>query len=1008
MHSDNQTHPFTFDGRPYTALPGDTIGSALLRNGVEVLSRSFKYHRPRGLMCCAGHCPNCLVQVEDEPSVRACMTTVEPGMEVRSQNAWPSLRLDVMSLTRLIGRFLPVGFYYKTFTRPRFLWPLYEKVLRSAAGLGRAPGRGELVPGRGELVPERGDLAAGRGDLAAGRGPLAAGRGDLAPTGGGYGKQYHHVDVAVVGGGRAGLEAALAAAEAGASVLLLDENPTLGGRLRYATHPTNHAPRTTPHEPRPTEYATRTTHHVELLTQIASVPNLRVMSEAAVIGWWEDNWLAARQGKRLHKIRAQAVVFATGAYEQPLLFENNDLPGIMLGGGVQRLIKLHGLTSEALGRRAVVVTTNDEGWAVAADLLAAGVQVAAMVDARPPQASDAADELKASGVPVFWRHTVASAEGSGRVRKVALAPLTDDGVASGSITRWIDCDLVAISAGYAPANGLLYQAGAKIRWDEEAGQFVVASLPPGIFAAGRAAGRLNDDARTVGTQAAAFAQAHSLPPAPLPTSYSLLPPPPSLLPTSSSLLPPPSSHATLCFCEDVSVHDVETAVAEGYDSLELLKRYSTISMGPCQGKMCSQHAVHLCARLTGASVPATGVTTARPPAAPVPMGVLAGQHMEPVQLTPVDAWHRANGAKMMVAGLWMRPEHYGDPIAEVKAVREAVGLIDVSTLGKLRLIGPGVPALLDRLYINRLGDLPSGRARYGVMCNDEGVVLDDGVTARLGESEWYTTTTSSGASAIYEWMQWWRQSGWGDGVHITDVTEDFAAFNLAGPFARAVLRQLTASDVSNLAFPYMRARQIEVGGVACCVLRIGFTGELSYEIHCPAGFGLELWETILEAGREFGIRPFGLEAQRVLRLEKAHIIIGQDTDATSDPLAADLGPLVKLDKPDFLGKRSLVQVAAAGPKQRLVGFRIQKPGVVPEEGLQIVSQLDNKKLQIIGWVTSSRFSPTLNQAIGLCWLPADLAAQPGAGFGIWRDGSLIEAVVHHGPFYDPGGERLRM
>ncbi len=978
MHSDNQTHPFTFDGRPYTALPGDTIGSALLRNGVEVLSRSFKYHRPRGLMCCAGHCPNCLVQVEDEPSVRACMTAVEPGMVVRSQNAWPSLRLDVMSLTRLIGRFLPVGFYYKTFTRPRFLWPLYEKVLRSAAGLGRVSGQGELVPGRGNHMP---------------------GRGDLAPTGGGYGKQYHHVDVAVVGGGRAGLEAALAAAEAGASVLVLDENPSLGGRLRYATRTSPHAPRTTPHEPRPTEHATRNTHHVELLTQIASVPNLRVMSEAAVIGWWEDNWLAARQGKRLHKIRAQAVIFATGAYEQPLLFENNDLPGIMLGGGVQRLIKLHGLTSEALGRRAVVVTTNDEGWAVAADLLAAGVQVAAMVDARPPQASDAADELKASGVPVFWRHTVASAEGSGRVRKVALAPLSADGAASGPISRWLDCDLVAVSAGYAPANGLLYQAGAKIKWDEEASQFVVASLPPGIFAAGRVTGRLNDDARTVGTQAAALAQAHSLPSAPLPTSS-------FLLPTSYFLLPTP--HATLCFCEDVSVHDVETAVAEGYDSLELLKRYSTISMGPCQGKMCSQHAVHLCARLTGASVPATGVTTARPPAAPVPMGVLAGQHMEPVQLTPVDAWHRANGAKMMVAGLWMRPEHYGDPIAEVKAVREAVGLIDVSTLGKLRLIGPGVPALLDRLYINRLGDLPSGRARYGVMCNDEGVVLDDGVTARLGESEWYTTTTSSGASAIYEWMQWWRQSGWGEGVHITDVTEDFAAFNLAGPFARAVLRQLTASDVSNLAFPYMRARQIEVAGVACCVLRIGFTGELSYEIHCPAGFGLELWETILEAGREFGIRPFGLEAQRVLRLEKAHIIIGQDTDATSDPLAADLGPLVKLDKPDFLGKRSLVQVAAAGPKQRLVGFRIQKPGIVPEEGLQIVSQLDNKKLQIIGWVTSSRFSPTLNQAIGLCWLPADLAAQPGAGFGIWRDGSLIEAVVHHGPFYDPGGERLRM
>ncbi len=975
MHTDPSTHPhptsdrrqaaaeaipFTFDGRPYVALSGDTIGSALARNRVKTLSRSFKYHRPRGLMCGAGHCPNCLVQVEDEPNVRACMRPVEPGMAVRSQNAWPSLRLDAMSLTGLIGRFLPVGFYYKTFTRPRFLWPLYEKALRSAAGLGR-------------VNPDT---------------PPAE-----------YSKQYHHADVVVVGGGRSGLQAAIAAAKTGVAVLLLDENPTPGGRLRYAT--------------RHGQYEELT----DLLNQASAHPNLRILTSASVIGWWEDNWLAAREGNHLHKIRARSVIFATGAYEQPLLFENNDLPGIMLGGGVQRLIKLHGLTSAALGKRAVVVTNNDEGWAVAADLLAAGVEVAAMVDARSPQH---APEMKANGVPVFWRHTVARAEGSHKVRRVAVAPLTSEGGVSNTATRRIDCDLVAISVGYAPANGLLYQAGARIAWDENAGQFVVVSLPGGVFAAGRVTGWLGDDARLVGEQAAVFAHGQ---PASLPASSSFLPTPYSLLPT------PSPNKSFVCFCEDVSVHDVETAVAEGYDKLELLKRYSTISMGPCQGRMCSQNAVHLCARLTGANVLATGVTTARPPVTPVPMGVLAGQtamgtsHMEPVQLTPVDAWHRANGAKMIVAGLWMRPEHYGDPIAEVKTVREAVGLIDVSTLGKLRLTGPGVPALLDRLYVNRLGDLSTGRARYGVMCNDEGVILDDGVTARLGETEWYTTTTSSGASAIYEWMQWWAtlgtawatldtaltQTGYGQGVHITDVTEDFAAFNLAGPFARAVLSKLSDSaDVSNLAFPYMRARQIEVGGVACCVLRIGFTGELSYEIHCPAGFGLHLWETILEAGREFGIRPFGLEAQRVLRLEKAHIIIGQDTDAISDPLAADLGRVVKFDKPDFLGKRSLVQVAATGPKQRLVGFKLVRPGAAPEEGLQIVRKLDNGRLEIIGWVTSSRFSPTLNEAIGLCWLPADLAAQPGASFTIRRDGSLIEAHVHHGPFYDPGGQRLRM
>ncbi len=995
MHSETQTHSFTFDGRSCVAQPGDTIGSALARNGVSVVSRSFKYHRPRGLMCCAGHCPNCLVQVEDEPNVRACMRAVEPGMEVRSQNAWPSLKIDVMALTGLIGRFLPVGFYYKTFIRPRFLWPLYEKVLRSAAGLGR-------------VNP---DAAHDAGD-------------ELHH----YGKQYLHTDIAVVGGGRSGLEAAVAAARLGATVLLFDENHTLGGRLRYA------------------EGAAGLADLQYLLEEAATLPTLQAHTGATVVGWWEDNWLAVRHGNRLLKVRAKSVVFATGAYEQPLPFGNNDLPGIMLGGGVQRLLKVHGVTGAeggvmAAGKRAVVVTNNNEGWSVADDLLAAGLKVTAVVDARWPQAveSDTGDPVvagvMAKGVPVFWRHTVARAEGSNHVRRVGLAPLATDGSMtqhSPAISRWIDCDLVAISAGYAPANGLLYQAGARIAWDEMAGQFALASAPPGIFAAGRVTGRMGDDARSVGEQAASYTGAAMYPPeGPWVQSSATVPPeaPAMAQPLATRHLPPATRHlppaplslpasslqakAFVCFCEDVSIHDVETAVAEGYDNLELLKRYSTISMGPCQGRMCSQNAVHLCAHLTGASVPATGVTTARPPVTPVPMGVLAGQHMEPVQHTPIDAWHRANGAKMMVAGLWMRPEHYGDPTAEVKAVRQAVGLIDVSTLGKLRLTGPGVPELLDRLYANRLGDLPVGRARYGLMCNDEGVILDDGITARLGETEWYTTTTSSGAGAIFEWMQWWAQSGWGQDTHITDVTEDFAAFNLAGPFARAVLRKLTGSDVSDLAFPYMRARQMEVAGFACCVLRIGFTGELSYEIHPPAAFGLQLWKTILDAGREFGIRPFGVEAQRVLRLEKAHIIIGQDTDAMTDPLAAGMTGLVKFDRTDFLGKRSLVQAADAGPKQRLVGFKsvaanAGQPGMIPEEGLQIVDRSADGRLHIIGWVTSCRFSPTLNEVIGLCWLPSELAAQPGASFTIRRDSSLIEGYVHHGSFYDPTGERLRM
>jgi sarcosine oxidase subunit alpha len=334
--------------------------------------------------------------------------------------------------------------------------------------------------------------------------------------------------------------------------------------------------------------------------------------------------------------------------------------------------------------------------------------------------------------------------------------------------------------------------------------------------------------------------------------------------------------------------------------------------------------------------------------------------------------------------------------------------MDVSTLGKIQLTGPGAPELLERLYVNQWRKLGVGRVRYGLMCNDEGVVMDDGVCAHVREEEWYMSTTSSGATGVYEWIQWWMQSGWGGGVHAVDLTETYSAFNLAGPQARAVLQKLTDRDLSNQGFAYMRIRSARVASVPCRLLRIGFTGELSYEVHCPSGYALHLWEALMDAGEEFGISPFGMEAQRVLRLEKGHMIVGQDTDALTDPISADMEWAVKLDKRDFLGKRNLVRVSKEGPRRRLVGFKMARPGGVPEEGLQIVTPSPDGKLEIIGWVTSCRFSPTLKEVIGLCWLPADLAARNGAAFTIYMNESLEEARVHHGAFYDPRGERLKM
>jgi sarcosine oxidase subunit alpha len=948
--------PFSFNGKSYTAHPGDTIASALAAAGVRVFSRSFKYHRPRGLMCCAGHCPNCLVQVGEEPNVRACTRPVEAEMKVQAQNVWPSLKRDAMSLTGLIDRFLPPGFYYKTFIRPRFLWPVFERFLRKAAGLGKVSQN---------------------------------------TTAGSYDKEYLSADVTIVGGGPAGMSAAIAAAERGARVLLFEENSWLGGHLRYAAGLNESA----------------NNEALDKL-EVALAENesdVRVFKNASVLSLYEDNWLSALQGTRLYKIRSQSIVFATGAYEQPLVFDNNDLPGVMLGSAVRRLLYLYAV---APGRKAVVVTANDDGWAVAADLQDAGITVVAVADLRADGPDAIVEQVEGAGAAVYWKHTVVAASGSGSVNRAIIAPLDGAGRVVEAAKESLDCDLIAVSVGWAPANGLIYQAGGELAYDEVRAEFLPAALPEGIYVAGRVKGTQTVDnqmlqGRLAGYQAAAYL---GLGPEPEGDDFSALTMATAAeAPATSTLVRVPGNKKRfLCYCEDVTDKDLEMSIAEGYDSVELLKRYSTISMGPCQGKMCSLNTIHLCARANEWTIAQTGTTTARPPMKPVKLGALAGQHMEPVQVTAVHDWHLNRGAKMMVAGLWLRPEHYGDPAAEVRAVRERVGLIDISTLGKLRLTGPGVPNLLDRMYVNKWQKLPVGRIRYGLMCNDEGIVLDDGVTAHTGDLEWYTTTTSSGATGIFEWIQWWLQSGWGDGIHLANVTEVNAAFNLAGPRSRDVLQKLTDEDLSKEGLPYMSVREATLDGVPCRLMRIGFTGELSYEIHCPAGHGLGLWEALLAAGEEYSIAPFGVEAQRVLRLEKAHVIVGHDTDALSDPISADMAWVVKLDKPDFLGRKSLSRIAAEGPKQRLVGFKMLLPGSVPDEGLQIIDAGANGWTEIIGWVTSSRYSPTLGEVIGLCWLPSEMAEQEGTTFSILSDGKLLEAQIHHGPFYDPAGERLQM
>lgn len=939
---------FTFNGRVVLAYPGDTIASALAANGIRLLARSFKYHRPRGLHG-YGHSMNAMVQIGNEVSETVWLRQVEDGMVVNSVNVWPSLDHDVMSLTGLGDRFLPVGFYYKTFIKPVRMWPTYEKLLRRAAGLGKLNIEASLVDG--------------------------------------FDKQYLHADVVVVGAGPAGLQAALTAAEKGAGVILFDENPFLGGHQTVSGLVSDDLS--------------------HLITTVQAHPAIEIYTGTLVAGYFDHNWLFAVRNQRLYKIRAGGIVFATGAEDQPHIFDNNDLPGVMMASAVQRLLHLHGV---APGRRVVVSTANQDGWEVANALLAAGVEVAAVADMRP------VNTATHHPFPVFEKSAVVQAIGRVEVVGVRIAPLDPNGQPLNDQARVIPCDCVVLSTHWTPRYDLPVLAGVQFPYSPERREFLPAVPPSGVAVAGRAAGfhTVADERESGRLAAAVVAAACGFGVAPAEEELSALAARLGQSVVRSTdqirMVFQSAGKRFVDLDEDVTDKDVKDAIAEGYSSIELLKRYSTISMGPSQGKWSSLNTIHLTAEMTGQTIAQTGKTTSRPPVRPIKMGHLAGQMMEPVRLTPLHDWHVAQGAKMMVAGLWMRPEHYGDPYDEVQAVRQRVGLIDISTLGKIKLTGPGVGSLLDKIYINKFSDLKVGRVRYGIMCTAEGVIMDDGVTARISDDEWYMTTTSSGADRVFEWLQWWIQSGWGDGVHAISATEGRAAFNLAGPQSRALLSGLTDDDLSGNELPFMRVRDFDLAGAPCRLMRIGFTGELSYEIHVPASRAQAVWDAIMEMGRPFSIAPFGVEAQRVLRLEKGHIIVGQDTDALTDPLSADMGWAVKMNKPDFLGKRSISRIAESGIKQKLVGFKMADGITIPEEGLQIVREVDRSEvhplgLKITGWVTSSRYSPTLGEPIGLCWLPAEVAVQNGASFKIRRRGELIEGRVHHGPFYEAAVER---
>ena len=974
---------FRFEGQPLRGCAGDVIASALLANGVSVLGRSFKYHRPRGVVSLAGHDANAMFTDGVRTNLRGAGTPLEAGMELRAVNTVGGVRRDRLRWLERLARFMPVGFYYKAFHRPRWLFPWFERAARRLAGLGRI---------NRALAPA-----------------AAAGA-------------YAWCDVLVVGGGPAGLEAALAAGRAGARVLLVEEQARLGGSLGW-------------------QYGAGEDARAaldELCRELAALDNVEIRCGTTAGGHYADHWVALFDAQRMTRVRARAVVYATGAIEQPAVFGNNDLPGVLLGSACQQLVRWYAVRP---GRRAVVLAANRDAYRVALDLQAAGSEVALIADLRPDgEPSPLGVEAQAAGIPVLAACTVYEAQAEPRTGCVqsALVARLGGAAAPGSAAAgrevdlgWrarIACDTIVLSVGWTPNAVLASQAGVRFRYDEERAQLLPDAVPEGVFLAGRVRGvyqlaAQREDGRGAGQRAAAHVGAGGNEPDRTPMGGPAGrqsepevqgPETPDGAPRSDPypIFEHPGHKNFVDLDEDLHLADLANAHQEGFDSVELLKRYSTVGMGPSQGKLANLNAARVVAQLNGHSLAQTGTTTARPFYQPVPLGHLAGLRHHPMRRTPLHDWHEQAGAVFVHAGDWYRPEYYPRPgadrgtciVQEARQVREGLGMIDVSTLGKLLVNGPDAAELLERIYTGRFKKLAVGRCRYGVALDESGIVIEDGVIARLAADRFYVSATSSGVAAFYREMTRWATI-WGLDVTLSDATGQYAALNLAGPHSREVLQPLADLDLDAEAFPYLAVAEGTVCGVAALVLRVGFVGELGFEVHVPAWHGEHVWRTLFAAGADRQVRPFGLEAQRLLRLEKGHLIVSHDTDALTHPSEVGLHWAIGKGKRFFVGQRSLPIHAARPASRTLVGVRWPDgyEGPLPEECNLIIHEG-----RIAGRITSIAPVSTQGYPLGMAFVePAQAAAGTRVQVRL-DDGTTSTAEVAELPFYDPVGERQKL
>ena len=981
---------FTFNGRTMSGYEGDTLASALLANGVMLVGRSFKYHRPRGIVTAGTEEPNALVQLERGASTISNMLATRvplyDGLDAASVNCWPSPSFDVMAVNSLFHRMLPAGFYYKTFMWPVSGWKVYEHFIRRAAGLGRSPEQ---------------------------------------PDADTYDKMNAHADVVVVGAGPAGLSAARAAAATGARVILVDEQPELGGQLLNETFTIDGQP------------ATEWVAAVE--AELMSNADVTILKHTTAFGYYDHNFLGLIQNRdidvahgkdgrtrqRVWRVRAKRVILATGAIERPLIYADNDRPGCMLAGALRTYVNRYGVSP---GKRHVIFTNNDDAYRSALDLKAAGCPVAAVIDVRPDPSGELVTRAIEAGIEVIDNSAITAVLGTKRVKGVEVMKLNENADGVTGSARTLACDTVGSSGGWNPVVHLHSHSAGRNVWRDEDSVFVPGETAQAEVCCGAANGHFSlqealNEGDFSGIESASLLglTAKDRPAVATATSdvdetaWRTL----WYVPTTK-----PAGQRGKHFLDqqnDVTVADVQLAAREGYRSVEHAKRYTTLGMATDQGKTGNIPGHAILSAALGQTIPETGTTTFRPPYSPVTMGALAGravgEFFDPIRRTPMHDWHEQQGALWEDVGQWRRPWYYPqdgesmhDAVArECLAVRSSLGMLDATTLGKIDIQGPDAAEFLNRVYTNAWLKLAPGKCRYGLMLGEDGMIMDDGVTSCLGENHYLMTTTSGGAARVLAWLEEWLQTEWPElKVYLTSVTEQFATLQLAGPNARDLLAEFTTDiDLDNEAFPFMSWRDGTVGGIPARVYRISFTGELSYEINVPASAGLSLWTDIMNAGEKYGITPFGTETMHVLRAEKGFIIVGQETDGTVTPIDLGMNWIVSSKKPDFIGKRSLARAdTVREDRKQLVGLRTSDPAEVLPEGGQIVAETrPQPPMDMIGHVTSSYWSAALGHSIALALVKGG-KNRLGETVYVPLDGKTVACEIVAPIFYDPEGSRM--